>query len=226
MNVLAVIAHPDDEILGCGATLRKLCDQGHHIFSVVLCADADARVDRPADLGRIATEAAAMIGVEDSALHHFKNIQLNTYPHLELVRAIEEAIVRFRPEVVFTLHPRDLNIDHRVCYEATMTAVMLPQRLTRSELPVTLIRKVYLCEVVSSTDWAAPVEPAFQPNAFFNIAETLEAKLGALRHFAGAMKPYPHSRSLENVQHLAHVRGAQVGIESAEAFMLVRDLTL
>src|SRR5437763_498664 len=80
-------------------------------------------------------------------------------------------------------------------------------------LPVTMIRRVYLCEVASSTDWASSIEPAFTPNAFFDVARTFDRKLEALRHFEGALKPFPHSRSLENVRHLAHIRGAQVGIE-------------
>lgn len=166
-----------------------------------------------------------MVGIEDSMFFDFGNIRFNAIPHIEIVQAIEQAIEKFKPEWVFTLHPRDLNIDHRVCYEATMAAVVLPQRLTRG-LPPTMIRKVFLCEVVSSTDWAAPIEPAFQPNAFVDVSSTLETKLAALAHFEGAMKPFPHSRSLENVRNLAQVRGAQVGIEAAEAFMVVRDLIL
>lgn len=223
MNVLAVVAHPDDEILGCGATLLRLRQEGHRIHSVVLCANADARVDRPGDLQRWASEAAAMVGIEETIGCEFRNIRFNTVPHIEMVQAIEEAIVRFQPEWVFTLHPSDVNIDHRVCYEATMAAVMLPQRLTRG-LPVTMIRRVSLCEVVSSTDWAAPNQPAFQPNTFVDVSGTFEQKIAALEHFRGAMKPFPHSRSVENVRHLAHVRGAQVGIPLAEAFMTVRDV--
>lgn len=225
MNILAVVAHPDDEILGCGATLLKLRQQGHRIFTAVLCSQADARADRPADLERWAAEAAEMVGVEESALHTFPNVRFNTVPHIEMVQAIEAAIERFRPEWIFALHPSDLNVDHRVAYEATMAAVRLPQRLTR-DMPVTMIKKIWLCEVLSSTDWAPSSEPPFQPNAWVDVASTFDRKLEALAHFRGAMKPFPHSRSLENVRHLAHVRGAQVGIELAESFMVVRDLLI
>ncbi|HKO02081.1 MAG TPA: PIG-L family deacetylase [Thermoanaerobaculia bacterium] len=223
MNILAVMAHPDDEILGCGATLARLRAEGHHVYTSILCSHADARADRPDDLKRFASEAAAMIGVEESANYEFANIRFNTVPHIEMVKAIEKAILRFRPEWVFTHHPSDLNIDHRVCYEATVAAVMLPQRLT-TDVPPTLIKKVFLCEVLSSTDWAPSSGPAFQPNAFVNVAETFPQKLEALAHFAGAMKPFPHSRSLENVRHLAHLRGAQAGLELAEAFHVIRDV--
>jgi len=223
MNVLAIAAHPDDELLGCGATLARLKQEGHRVFSVILCASADARVDRPEDLPRYAAESAQMVGIEETMSFEFGNIRFNTVPHIEMVQAIEKAIDRFRPEWVFTLHPSDLNIDHRVCYEAAMAAIMLPQRMSR-DMPATMIRKVFLCEVLSSTDWAPPTELAFQPNAFVDVASTFDKKLAALAHFAGAMKPFPHSRSLENVRHLAHLRGAKAGLELAEAFVVVRDV--
>jgi LmbE family N-acetylglucosaminyl deacetylase len=225
MNILAVVAHPDDEILGCGATLARLRAEGHHVYTAVLCANADARANRPADLNRFAAEAAAMVGVEESANYDFENIRFNTVAHIDMVKKIEEAIIRFRPDWIFTMHPSDLNIDHRVCHEATMAAIMLPQRGT-SDMPVTMIRKVFLCEVLSSTDWALPTVAQFQPNAWFDVEATFEQKLLALAHFEGAMKPFPHSRSLENVKHLAHVRGAQIGVALAEAFMVVRDVTV
>lgn len=223
MNVLAVIAHPDDELLGCGATLARLRREGHRIFSVVLCSHANARVDRPENLRDLAAEAARMVGIEESMLYEFDNIRFNTVPHIEMVNAIEKGIEKFRPEWIFTTHPGDLNVDHRVCYEATMAAIRLPQRLTR-DLPPAMIRKVFLFEVLSSTDWAPPTEPAFQPNAFVDVAATFDEKIAALQHFEGAMKPFPHSRSIENVKHLAHLRGAQAGVELAEAFVVVRDV--
>jgi LmbE family N-acetylglucosaminyl deacetylase len=223
MNILAVVAHPDDEILGCGATLARLKAEGHRVFSVVLCAQADARVDRPPDLDRYAKEAAAMVGIEETMPFTFGNIRFNVVPHIEMVGAIESAIEKYRPEWVFTLHPSDLNIDHRVCYESTMAAVMLPQRMTR-QMPATMIRKVFLCEIPSSTDWALPTETPFQPNAFVDVQSTFAQKIAALEHFEGAMKPFPHSRSIENVRNLAHLRGARAGLELAEAFVVVRDV--
>ena len=227
MNILAVVAHPDDEILGCGATFRAMADAGHRVVTCVLSADADARHERPelAKLHQIASDCALMVGITDSRRHAFKNIQLNAVPHLELVRAIEQSIVEFQPEWVFTHHPGDLNVDHRMCWEATMSAIMLPQRMSR-DLPVTLIKKLFLFEVPSSTDWAPAPFAAFQPNAYFDITRTIEHKMAALRAFDGALKPHPHSRSEQNVRALASVRGGAVGVAHAEAFFLARDLYL
>lgn len=227
MNVLAIVAHPDDELLGCGATLRKLANEGCNVFSCVLSANADARFNRPSleRLHQVAAECSRKIGVVETIHCDFKNIQFNTVPHLDMVRVIEDAIFRFKPNWVFTHHPGDLNVDHRVCYEAAAAAIALPQRLSR-DLPVTMIQRVFLFEVLSSTDWALTPQGGFHPNSFVDVRTTMGAKLDALRSFEGALKPFPHSRSEENVLSLARVRGAQIGIELAEAFCLVRDINL
>jgi len=225
MNILAVVAHPDDEVLGCGATLRRLADAGHNVFSCILCASVGARFNRPAldRLKQVARDSSRLVGISDTMEHEFENIRFNVVPHIEMVRAVEQAITKFKPSWIFTHHPCDLNIDHRVCYEATMSAAMLPQRLS-SDLPPTMIEKIFLFEILSSTDWSPPIGEAFRPNSFFNVEATFEAKMAALDAFEGALKPAPHSRSRENVRRLGNIRGAQVGIELAEAFCLVRDL--
>jgi len=225
MNILAVVAHPDDEILGCGATLRHLADAGHNVFSCVLCSTAGERFDRPSldRLKQVAKKASNLIGISESLEYEFENIRFNVVPHIEMVRAVETAITKYKPAWIFTHHPGDLNIDHRVCYDATMAAAMLPQRLS-SELAPTMIEKIFLFEVLSSTDWAPPIGEAFRPNSFFDVGASFEAKMKALDAFEGALKPAPHSRSSDNVRRLGKLRGSQVGIEVAEAFCLVRDI--
>ena len=225
MNVLAVVAHPDDELLGCGATLRRLADEGHNVYSCVLGANAEARHERP-DLARlraVAAESSKMVGIAETVSYTFPNIQFNTVPHLEMVRAIEEAVIRFRPSWIFTHFPGDLNVDHRVTHEATMAAASLPQRLSR-DLDPRLIERIYLFEIPTSTDWAWPVAGGFVPNAFVAIERTLEVKIAALRKFEGALKSPPHARTEGTIRALAKVRGAQVNVEAAEAFQLVRHV--
>ena len=112
---------------------------------------------------------------------------------------------------------------HQPMASATMVAATLPQRLS-SDLPPTMIERIFLFEILSSTDWAPPTGEAFRPNSFFDVKASFDAKLAALDAFEGALKPAPHSRSRENVHRLGQLRGAQVGIELAEAFCLVRDL--
>jgi len=131
-----------------------------------------------------ATAAAGILGLQDWAWHEFKNVRFNVVPHLEMVRAVEQAILRFQPEWIFTHQSGDLHVDHRVCHETTMAALMLPQRLT-TNLPPTLVRKVFLCESPSSTDWAPPTEVPFRPNAFVNVSSTFDDKIQALEAVGG-----------------------------------------
>jgi LmbE family N-acetylglucosaminyl deacetylase len=164
-----------------------------------------------------------MVGIRETVSYEFPNIQFNTVPHLEMVKAIEDVIVRFKPSWIFTHYSGDLNADHRVTYETTMAAASLPQRLSRDVDPH-LIERIYLFEVPSSTDWAWPASGGFTPNAFVAVERTLETKIEALRKFEGALKPAPHSRSEATIRALARVRGSQVNVEAAEAFQLVRHV--
>ncbi len=225
MNILVVIAHPDDEVLGGGGTLRKLANEGHDIYTCVLCATADARHDRPSlkAFNKEVEKAHQTIGIKDTFNYEFKNIQFNVIPHLEVVQAIESALLKFKPEWIFTHHPGDLNIDHRVCYEATMAAVRLPQRMS-TDLPPTLIKKIFLMEVLSSTDWTTALEPAFRPTCYVDIKDTFDQKMQALHCYANALKPFPHPRSEQNIEAHARLRGSEVGFHMAEAFFVVRDL--
>jgi LmbE family N-acetylglucosaminyl deacetylase len=223
VNILVVAAHPDDELLGCGATLRRLADEGHDVYSVILCAQADARSNRP-DLDRllaVSAEAAAMVGIKETMRFEFPNIRFNTVPHLEMVQAVESAVRKFQPSWIFTHHPGDLNVDHRVCHDVTMAAALLPQRLTAELRPV---ERIYVFEVLSSTDWAPATFEPFRPNAFFDVSRTIDAKVAALEHFEGALKPFPHSRSAVSLHDLARLRGAQVGLPAAEAFFIAREV--
>lgn len=224
MNILVVAAHPDDELLGCGATLRRLADEGHDVFSVILCSQADARHNRP-DLDRllaVSAETAAMVGIKETMRFEFPNIRFNTVPHLEMVQAVESAVRKYEPSWIFTHHPGDLNIDHRVTHDVTMAAALLPQRMTAGVRPV---ERIYVFEVLSSTDWAPSTFDTFRPNAFFDVSRTLDTKVAALEQFEGALKPFPHSRSTVSIRDLARLRGAQVGLPAAEAFFIAREVT-
>jgi len=128
---------------------------------------------------------------------------------------VEALIAAPPPDTVLTHHAADLTLDHRLTPEAVATACR-PQR----NHPV----KTILCfEVPSSTEWQlAGSAPAFLPNWFVDISSTLEAKLSALEAYAVEMRPFPHPRSRQAVEHLARWRGATVGVEAEEAFVLGR----
>jgi LmbE family N-acetylglucosaminyl deacetylase len=217
MSILIVVAHPDDEVLGCGGTAAALAAAGDSVRSCILSGDAGARQHRPdvADLHAHTNEAQKILGFKAPILGEFPNIQFNSVPHLQLVQFIETAIEETQAEIVFTHHPGDVNDDHKQTSSACQAAVRLFQR----RVGVKPLRALYFMEILSATDWTFPGGNAFRADTFYEIgSEMLAKKLVALRSYAGVMRDFPHPRSEEILQGLAAYRGGQAGMRYAEAF--------
>ncbi len=216
MNVLIVVAHPDDEVLGCGATGAALAAAGHTVRACFLSSHAEARGARPADedLSEDVSRAQSLLGFGTPIHGAFPNIRMNTVAHIELVRFIEEAMTATAAQIIFTHHPSDLNDDHVQTSRACMAAARLPQRRD-SLLP---LRRLYFMEVMSSTEWAFSPADGFRPDTFVRAESWLEVKIAALRAYRGVMRTFPHPRSEEALRGLAAYRGSQAGLTFAEAF--------
>ena len=216
MNILFVVAHPDDEALGAGATIHKLASEGHKVAVLTMANHAAARANISATLQNDQAKAFEIMGVQKSYAGDFPNIQMNTTPHLELVQFIESAIDDWKAEVIYTHHPSDTNNDHVMTSYAAQAASRLFQR--RTGIP--RLKQFIYMEVPSSTEWSFDSSSnRFTPNMFVEIGkEGLDVKLKALSAYSGVMRPYPHPRSEEAIRGLAAYRGVQAGIEYAEAF--------
>ena len=216
MNYLIVVAHPDDEVLGAGATIFKLIMQGNKVAVAIMSGHAAARNNRSATLSEDEEKAMSVMGVEKVYHADFPNIKMNTVPHLELVQYIEQCIEDWQAEVIFTHHPSDTNIDHQETSRAAVAACRLFQR--KEGIPQ--LRELSYMEVPSSTEWSLnSAENRFTPNKFVEIGKSgVEKKLEALSAYTGVMRPYPHPRSVEALTGLAASRGAQAGCAYAEAF--------
>ena len=216
MNVLIVVAHPDDEVLGAGATIHKMIREGHRVAVATLANHAAARAFASDHLALDQERAFEIMGVQKLFAGDFPNIQMNTVPHLQLVQFIESAIEEWRAECIFTHHPSDTNNDHVMTSYAAQAASRLFQR--RAGIPP--LKQFIYMEVPSSTEWSFDSSAnRFSPNMFVEIGkEGLDVKLRALEAYAGVMRPYPHPRSEEAIQGLAAYRGVQAGCNYAEAF--------
>ncbi|MBQ7955051.1 MAG: PIG-L family deacetylase [Lachnospiraceae bacterium] len=218
MSYLIVVAHPDDEVLGAGATMYRLSGQGEEVNVCIMSGQAAARNYRPSDaeLEEDTSSCLEMLGVKKTFLGEFPNIKLNTVPHLELVQFIEKAIVETGADVVITHHPGDLNNDHLHTSLACQAAVRLFQR--RSD--VTPLKEFLYMEVPSATEWGLnQAMNDFRPDTFVEVGEeAVDVKIKALSQYRGVMRPYPHPRSDEGIKGLAAYRGSQSGCNYAEAF--------
>jgi len=223
-SVLVVAAHPDDEVLGCGATLAGLC-KSRDVHILVLGEGFTSRyesrdkADR-AEVDRLkasAQAAATILGALSIKLGNLPDNRFDEVSLLDIVKRVEKAMEEARPEIIYTHHPGDLNVDHCITFQAVLTA-------TRP-LPGSCVRELYTFEVPSSTEWAFhQLEPSFKPNVFVDVSETIETKIKAMAQYGGEACAFPHPRSPEALRAIARRWGRVVGLESVEAFELVRSI--
>jgi LmbE family N-acetylglucosaminyl deacetylase len=216
MNYLVVVAHPDDEVLGAGATIHKLINEGNNVAVATMVCQATARKNLSETLSDDQKNALDVIGVTKSYGADFPNIKMNTVPHLELVQFVERCIEDFKADAIITHHPSDTNNDHVM----TSYAVQAASRLFQRKQGVPVLRELLYMEVPSSTEWSFDTSSnRFTPNCFVEIGKDgVDIKIKALNAYKGVMRPYPHPRSNEALEGLAAYRGVQSGCIYAEAF--------
>lgn len=219
MNYLFVVAHPDDEVLGAGATISKLVSQGHKVAVAIMSGHAAARKNLSDTLAEDEATAMKIMGVEKVYHADFPNIKMNTVPHLDLVKFIESCIDDWKAEAIFTHHPSDVNIDHQETSNAAIAACRLFQRTDN----VPKLHMFAYMEVLSSTEWSLnSADNRFSPNYFVEVgSEGVATKIKALSAYTGVMRAFPHPRSKESIEGLAAYRGGQSGCLYSEAFEAV-----
>lgn len=221
-RVLVLAAHPDDEILGCGATMARHVAAGDDVHILIVASGAASR--NPSDLQEnilalqdAAASAAEVLGAQPPAFLGLPDNRLDSLPLLDIVQAVEGVINNIEPTIIYTHHQGDLNIDHRLVSQAAMTACR--------PLPGATIRAIYAFETVSSTEWGRHIPgPEFTPNHFVDIEGYLATKMKALECYEMEMRAFPHPRSYRAVEAHAVVRGSSAGLMAAEAFVQVRNI--
>lgn len=221
MKILIIAPHPDDEVLGCGGTIKKYVSRGNEIF---LCIVTKAYTpDWSGDFIKNREEeikcAKNSLGIKEVVFLGLPTVKLDTVPQKELNDSISECIKNINPDIVFVPFHGDINKDHKLVSEATLVAVRPKPGLS--------VKKVYCYEVLSETEWAKPaqkIEDVFIPNFYEDISDYLNDKLKAMECYKSELKDYPHPRSLEGIKVLAQKRGTECGTKAAEAFILLREV--
>lgn len=227
-RLLVVVAHPDDELLGLGASIHRLvqrhgCTARAVILGEGLTSRAATRApaqwapELAAHRANIA-HAAAAVGYASTGTYDFADNRFDSVDLLDLVKVLEQEKESFQPEVVFTHHGGDTNIDHRRTFEAVVTACR--------PVPGEPMRTLLACETPSSTEWQAASYPQpFLPNVFLAVtAEDVAAKIAGMEAYEFEKRAYPHPRSPEALRILAQRWGVVIGQPFAEAFMLIRHI--
>ncbi|HEY9745064.1 MAG TPA: PIG-L family deacetylase [Oculatellaceae cyanobacterium] len=225
-RILIVAAHPDDEILGCGATILKRIQAGDEVASLVLGEGVTSRYNRrgeapPEELAALRKaneQVAAYCGFVKHWLLDFPDNRFDSVDFLDLVKAVEHVKREVQPDIIYTHFEHDLNLDHRLTFQAVLTACR-PK-------PGETLREIYSFETPSSSEWVSPFsgDNVFRPNVFVNVKETLERKIEAMRFYDSELAPYPHPRSPEALRTIAKRWGVACGQPAAEAFILIRKI--
>jgi LmbE family N-acetylglucosaminyl deacetylase len=220
-SILVVAAHPDDETLGCGATIAKHTANKESVSVVTLTGGTASRDEsKPADetaRREAASKAMEVLGAKWIGKGNFPDNQLDTVPLLDIVKYLESFKKKNNYDLIYTHSLGDLNIDHKLTAQAVITAFR-PQ-------PNETFNEILSFEIPSSTEYSvSELRAAFDPNVFIDIEDFFEIKLCALKHYESEMKDYPHPRSYEALENLAKYRGSSSGLRMAEAFRLIKKI--
>ena len=226
MKVLIISAHPDDEVLGCGGTIAYHVAKGDTVKVLYLSEGVTSR----SEIGKIydwtkeieeretfARAAANILGFEILDFFRYPNLRMRDMSMLDIVKRIDQEIRKYSPNWIYTNHAGDMNSDHAVTFEATLTACRPRFNLS--------VNSIFTYEVPSSTEWGSPLlGPSYIPNRFIGIKNFMQKKLDSLSAYAYEMRSFPHPRSNEAIEALAKYRGSSCGVPYAEAFMIVREV--
>jgi len=223
-KILVVAAHPDDEVLGCGGTIAKNAENSD-VFVTILGEGISSRYEKREqaektelqELQEQSQNACKILGAKEVLFFSLPDNRFDKIEFLEIVKKVEQALEKFKPDIIYTHHFGDLNIDHRLTFQAVLTACRPTEKI--------LVREIYSFEILSSTEWSQEkIEKPFIPNVYEDISLTIEKKIKALHEYKSEIKEFPHPRSLQGIEVLAQKRGMEAGLEYAEAFELIRHI--
>jgi LmbE family N-acetylglucosaminyl deacetylase len=222
-KILIIVAHPDDEVLGCFGTVAKLIKDGYEGYTLILGEGKTSRDKKHTlegikkeikSLNSEAQKANNIIGIKEIYTENFPDNRFDSVDLLDIVKAISKVKEKIQPDIIFTHYKDDLNIDHRITYQAVITST----RPTKNEST----KEIYSFEVLSSTEWNYPI--SFSPDTYFDISNTLALKLEAMKEYSSELCKYPHPRSLKGIKLNSKYHGMRIGKKYVEAFKTVRNI--
>ncbi len=225
-KILIIVAHPDDEVLGCGGMISKFRKLDIDFKIIFIAEGSTCRFNHSNSFkakeeirkrNNYAVDVMEFLGIKKYKFYNLTCGRLDQIPIIEINKIIETNIREYCPDAIFTHSLSDCNNDHKIIYNSTLMA-------TR---PVfnNNVMNLYSYEIQSSSEWN--FENQFQPNYFIKLEEDdLKIKIESINMYKSEIKQYPFPRSSIGIKTLAMYRGMQVGVKYAEAFKLIREIQL
>jgi LmbE family N-acetylglucosaminyl deacetylase len=223
-RVLICVAHSDDETIGCGGAIAHHVRERDKVYCVYMTDGVSARHSKTKDNLIYQRKKNSLLASKILGFRwlwdycgNFPDNGMDKVKLLDVVKMIEKTKKKIRPHIIYTHSPNDLNVDHRIVAEATLTAFR-PQAKEIWE-------KILAFEIPSSTDFAYfKKNKTFQPNYFLDIKKYWNKKKNALQAYKTEMKKFPNSRSLKGIEILSKFRGMQNGLQQAEAYEILKSI--
>ena len=227
-KIMIVVAHPDDELLGLGASMNKLIFESNANIHVVILGEGITSRSDQRNRDKFKNElllhreniylAKKKIGYHSISIYDLPDNRFDSLNLLDIIKIVEKEKIIYKPDIVFTHHGGDLNIDHRYVFNSVITAF----RPTPNEN----VRTIICFETPSGTEWKSPSDPFhFVPNFFISLSiENVKAKIAGMECYENEKRLYPHPRSPEALKIMAQQTGIKIGYEYAEAFCIIRSI--
>ena len=211
MQILIIAAHPDDECIGMGATIKKLSSK-NKIHLCVVSEGASAQYTEKkmiTERRNACKKSAKILGISDYTFLNFPDMKLDSIPHLEINKELEKIIRKINPKIVYTTPNHDINKDHQKVFESTLV-VTRPQSSNVKH--------------VLSYEFPGKKSLPYIPDVYEDISKYYEFKIKAFKMYKSEIEKFPHPRSLQSIENMAIMRGIESGLMKAEAFNLVHQI--
>jgi len=218
--ILIVSPHADDETFGCGGSIFRHIAKGDEVHWLLVTQMSYATgytekqiIQRRADINTIST----LFGFNSTVELGLPPAKLDTIPKSEIVQKIASVIDNISPEIVYVPYRNDVHSDHEIVFDATISCCKSFRR--------PFIRKILAYETQSETDFCLkPGNAAFTPNYFVDISKYIDDKVRAVSVYESEVAQFPFPRSIEAMKALAMLRGSQSGVNSAESFIILKEI--
>ena len=220
-RILVIAPHADDEVLGCGGTIKKFSEENDvYVLIATNASNGAPELYKQSGIDNIrsqAKEAHKLLGVKETLFLELPAPSLDTYPSFRSSNQISRILDEVKPTDLYLPHRGDIHNDHTHIFYAALVAARPINKCS--------VKRIYAYETLSETEWAPPsADEYFIPNVYVDISLELEFKLNAMKFFTTQLKEFPHPRSLDGITHLAKYRGSTVSKQAAECFMLIREI--
>ena len=219
IDFLVIAVHPDDETLGCGASLLRHVSLGHNVHWLIVTS-LDSISCPPSIIDSRQSEinlVSSLYGFSSVTCLDYPTTKLDTIPLSDLVSSISGVVESIKPSILYLPFPGDAHSDHRCVYDAASSAAKC--------FRFPSVEKVLVCETPSETEFGiSPIELPFRPNLFIDVSSFIDKKVEIMSVYKSEMGDFPFPRSEQTLRSLAQLRGSQSGVNSAEAFMILKEI--